>query len=268
MPAGISVPLILMQFLESWPKRKRRPFPIVQRRRRRAGSTAGFTGAKALPALRRDDRLGDKGFGVRGKNVAGDLEKSLGVAQNASCIAKFRVFCCPAVQIRLLPPAATPRAPRLPRPAPAAGRRPPAGPACGIRCAKARWPRCRAAPGGCGPRRAQDPPPAAGERSAGRGPRRPARTRRAAGSSGKFLFRSQSEAVPPDKPARGSPPFYVIQASVSLCDRRQRGGGSLFFKKSPGPRRSLGRFSRFSPAPPVPAEPENGRARRSCRCPG
>ena len=70
MPAGISVPLILMQFLESWPKRKRRPFPIVQRRRRRAGSTAGFTGAKALPALRRDDRLGDKGFGVRGKNVA------------------------------------------------------------------------------------------------------------------------------------------------------------------------------------------------------
>ena len=34
----------------------------------------------ALPALRRDDLLGDKGFWVRGKNVAGDPEKPLGVA--------------------------------------------------------------------------------------------------------------------------------------------------------------------------------------------
>ena len=54
-----------------------------------------------LPALRRDDRLGDKGLGVRGKNMAGDPEKPLGVAQNASCIAKFRVPSCAAVQIRL-----------------------------------------------------------------------------------------------------------------------------------------------------------------------
>ena len=66
------------------------------------GRVLGFAGAKRLPALRRDDRLCDKGFGIGGKNMAGDPEKPLSIAQNAGCIAEFRVPGCAAVQIRLL----------------------------------------------------------------------------------------------------------------------------------------------------------------------